>query len=120
MVNPTTVRFDVLPGCSTPHPNNDRSRHQGIGKPAKAGQGDGAVRRNLLGLDYLASDNAPTGDGTAPMASIQQAAYLLVVLGLGAEDGVDLVEQDRHAVLAADLAEEIGRRDVHRLNWRWN
>ena len=80
-------------------------------RPAKA---TAAIGGDFLGHDLLAPDHAPAGYGAAAMAGVEESANLFILLRLGAEHRVDLVEQDRGAFLATNLAEEIGRGDVHR------
>ena len=54
------------------------------------------------------------------MSGIQQTPDLFVVLGLWAENGVDLIEQDGGPTsltsLICYLSEEVGRSDVHRFD----
>ena len=89
------IRLDGLSRCAPPHPDDNRSRHQRIGKPAQARERNGAVSGYLLGLDDLAAHDATASHRAAPMPGIQQPADLLVVLRLRPEYGVDLVIQDR-------------------------
>jgi hypothetical protein len=44
---------------------------------------------------------------TAPrrLAGIEESANFLILFRFGTKDGIDLIEEDRHAFLAANLAE---------------
>ena len=86
-------------GARASHPHDDRPGQDRVGQSAEPGQRDGAVRGYLLGLDDLALDDAPAGDGAAAVPGVEQPADLLVVLRLRPEHGVDLVVQDRRRAL---------------------
>ena len=66
----------------------------------ESGDGDGAVGRELG--DGLMGSDASVCDASAPVSGVEEAAYFFVVLGLGAEDGVDLVEEDSGSSFASD------------------
>src|SRR6516162_3259996 len=59
-------------------------------------------------------DAAPVG-GATPMTGIDEAPDVFVLLGLRAEDSVDLVKQDRgRTSVITGLAKQVSRRRVHR------
>ena len=87
---------------------------QRVWQVVKAGQGYRAIGREFLGEDNLSPDDAPAGDGPAPMSGVEQPANVLVVLGPWSKDGVDLVVEDgRRSGFVSHLAEQIRRGGVH-------
>src|SRR6266516_1919234 len=107
----------LLVGPPPPHPYDDGASQDGIWQPTKASECHGREGADFFRLDLLAANDAASGNGTSTMTSIKEAANLLVLFGLRAEQCVDLVLQDcRLGSVVSDLAEEICRRDVHRLD----
>ena len=100
-------------GMSAPHPDDHRARKDGIRQPPKARQSDRRVGGYFLGFDDLAFDDTPACNSSASMSGIEQSADFFVLLRLWPEHRVDLVIEDRGALLAADLAKQVGRADVH-------
>src|SRR5829696_1382150 len=116
-MNTPSIGVDGFGRRAAAHPDDDRAREDGVRQAAEAGQGDGAISRNLFRLDDLAFDETPPGNGTATMPSIEKPPDFLVVLRLRPKHRVDLVVEDRRSALfAPDLPEEVRRRHVHGLD----
>src|SRR5262249_13439886 len=76
-----------------------------------------AIGGDFLSLDRLAFDHASASHSAPPMASIEQAAYLLVLFCLRPEDCIDLIEQHRwRAILATDFAGQVRGRHIDGLD----
>ncbi|CCB76623.1 protein of unknown function [Streptantibioticus cattleyicolor NRRL 8057 = DSM 46488] len=102
---------DLLAGLALLHAEHDGTVHDRVRQVADAcqrGHGEGRERGRLV---FRAGD--PPGGAVALVSGVQQAPEVLLVTGLGAEDGVSLVHQQRRRVLADD-PEDHRRRGVHR------
>ena len=105
-VNPAAERLDHFARRPPSHSHDDTARQDRVWTPAKPCQRNRAISRDFLSLDQLAAHDAAARDGAPPVASVQQAAYFLVVFRLRTENRIDLVEQDRRSsCFIRDLAE---------------
>src|SRR5215211_6993941 len=93
----TPKRLDSLIRGAAAHPHDDGASEDGIGQVAQPGQCHGAVGRVLDGFDGLAAHDTAACDGALTVARIEQATHVLVLPRLGAEDGVDLIEENRRS-----------------------
>jgi hypothetical protein len=106
--------FDALAGVASAHVDDNRPRHNRIGQPSEAREGDRCLGRDFLGYDGLAMYDASTRDCAFAMAGVQQSTYFLILFRLRPEYGVDLIKQDRRqAILASNLTKHVGGRNVH-------
>jgi hypothetical protein len=84
----------------------DRARQDRVRQPSNSGQGYGAVCRYFFGCYRLAMHHTATGNCTAPVARIEQAANVLIFLfRLWPEYRVDFVKEDRWRRALTNLAE---------------
>src|SRR5215218_1036606 len=84
----------TLSGCTAAHADDHRAGADRVGQIIQAGQRDRTVGRQLFGYDRLAFGCAAAGYRSPSVPSVQHAAYVFVVFGLGSEDGIYLVVQD--------------------------
>jgi hypothetical protein len=111
---PGTPGLDLLITGSSAHSHDNTAGHDCVWQIVQTRQCNSAIRGQLLGKHFLASDYTAAGRSALPMTGIEHAADVLVVLGLWPEDCVYLVVQDgwgpgriRH------LAKQVGGAGVH-------
>ncbi len=100
--------LDLLALGPAPHADDHRPVHDRVGQVPDSRDGRHREGGELVRGVVVAND--PGDVPAALMASVEQAARLLVLLrDLGAEDGVGLVHQQRRRLVLVDRAED-GRR----------
>src|SRR6516164_6269399 len=93
-------RLDVLIRCPPPHADNDAAAHDRVRQPTEAGECDGGIALDFLGLDDLAAHYAAPERRAAPVPAVDEGADVLVLFCLCAKQGVYLVKQHgRRAVI---------------------
>src|SRR5262245_42278827 len=107
-MNAASPCLDFFIRGTAPHPDDDRTRQDGIGQSTEAGDSHCAVCGDLLGFDLTAGGNATARDGAFAVSRIQEAPDLLILFRFRSEDSVDFVKEDgREALFVGDLTEKV-------------